>query len=59
MGTVEVVTPSPVSRATLEAKVIRADGTVEDLGVIADSGLLLQPQKPSLLQRLGNLLWKN
>jgi hypothetical protein len=40
------------SRAWIEAKVIRADGTIEDLGIIADSGPLRKPRRPGLLQRL-------
>jgi len=30
--------PGPVRRLVIEATVIRADGTVEQLGVISDSG---------------------
>jgi hypothetical protein len=45
MGKVEIVNPEvvgKVKRITLEAVVTRADGTVEDLGVISESrfGLL-------------------
>ena len=58
MAKLEVVGAAPVHRATLEAKVIRADGTVEDLGVIADSGNLWE-SPPSLLQRLKEWLCRN
>lgn len=39
----KTITPT---RIFVEAKVIRADGTVEDLGVIADSN-----ENPNLIQR--------
>ncbi len=36
-----------LKRMTLEAVMIRADGTREDLGVISDSGDLTAPQTPA------------
>lgn len=53
-GKVEVVGSDAgfASRAWIEAKVIRKDGTIEDLGIIADSGPLRQLRRPGLLQRL-------
>jgi hypothetical protein len=52
-GDVEVVgnAGGMASRAWIEAKVIRADGTIEDLGIIADSGPLRR-QRRGFLQRL-------
>lgn len=38
-------------RTTLEIVVTRADGTVEDLGIVADSGDLTEPAPPTLAQR--------
>jgi hypothetical protein len=54
VGTVEVVGSDAgmVARAWIEAKVIRADGTIEDLGIIADSGPIGRQRRPGLLQRL-------
>lgn len=59
VGKVEVVGAggSAVSRATIEATIIRKDGTVEHLGVIADSGLLNAP--PGFFQRIRSKLWPN
>jgi hypothetical protein len=56
-GNVQVGGGSGVARATIEATVIRADGTVEHLGVIADSGLL--DERPGFLKRLRSKLWPN
>lgn len=49
---------SAVSRATIEATVIRKDGTIEHLGIIADSGLLNE-RPPSFFKRLRSKLWPN
>ena len=43
---------SGVKHAELIATVIRADGTIEELGVIAEADF----QRPSLLSRLGAFL---
>lgn len=45
---------SAVSRATIEAKIIRADGSVEELGIIADSGLL--NERPGFFKNLWSKL---
>jgi hypothetical protein len=44
--------------STIEAVVHRADGTIEDLGVIADSdwGTVTAEEKPSLKERLRRIL---
>ena len=42
-----VAVTGQIKRLTLEAVVIRADGTSEDLGVIADSGDLTAPKTPA------------
>jgi hypothetical protein len=42
-------------RVTLEAKVIRADGRVEDLGVIASSGGSLWTRLADRLRRRGRI----
>lgn len=46
---------SAVARATIEATIIRKDGTIEHLGIIADSGLL--NERPGFLQRMRAALW--
>ena len=45
-NTAEIAFGGQLKRMTLEAVVIRADGTREDLGIIADSGDLTAPQTP-------------
>lgn len=54
-GTVEIheaLAKAGLRRVTIEATVTRADGTVEPLGIIADS------RKPSILKRIGAKLWR-
>lgn len=43
------------TRATLSAVIVRADGSIEDLGIIADSDW----EKPSLAQRFINFFRKD
>lgn len=45
-----------VQRSWIEATVIRADGTVEHLGVISDSG---PTKRRTFFQRMRALLWPN
>ena len=40
MSNVGVSAPGPVKRVQIEAVITRADGTVEDLGVVSDSARL-------------------
>lgn len=58
-GKVHVAGPaggSAVARVTIEGTIIRKDGTIENLGVIADSGLLNE-RPPSIFQRIRSALW--
>lgn len=42
----------PFKEATISAKVIRADGSVEDLGVVAR----VEPERPGIVNKIKKLL---